>query len=212
MDRKWILVVLFLVTLPSSHTFGEDGEDGEGSPASRETVTAALEDLRAKYGTSATAFQGYLLNFAIQGGSVLDTKVAIAGIEPRRDLRYLAFTLDSGIVYDETKSQQHQLARIWTDIVEPSARKAAEMSFPADGIALRITYRRGHYNDRADLQRQLRAQRVAAVEVACFIAGRDAADLFAARITPRDFAARTEVQVDGRPAEVDLNALSDAHD
>src|SRR5262249_37596742 len=203
-----VAIAFFLVSVISNVVIADDDD----TPSSHPTVTAMLEELRAKYGTSAAAFQGHLLNFAIQGGSVLEAKVSIAGIEPRGDLRYLRFNLDSGIVYDDAQARDVQLARIWSDIVEPSARRAAELSFPADGIALWITFYHGTYSDPVDLQRQLGANRIMPIEAAYFVPGRDAAELSTGQITRPEFAARTEVQVDGQPAHVNLDVLAGAAD
>jgi hypothetical protein len=199
--------LLVLVLLSAS----ADGADTEAdNPTSHPTIGAALEEMGAKYGSGATALQGYLLNHAIQGGSVLDITVSIAGIELRRERRYLVYKVDTGIVYrtDEV-SPARQLARIWSDVVEPSARKAAQMNLPSDGIALLVTYRRGSYSDRADLQRQLQARHITAAEAGFYVLNRDAIDLLAAQITSQELAARAEVQVDGQPARVDLSLLAD---
>jgi hypothetical protein len=205
--RRISVALLVLLGL-GGYAGGADSETAEESPASRPTVNAALEAARARYGTEAAALQGYLLNYAIRGGSVLDASVSIAGIESRHERDYLVFKLETGIIYQEgAVSPPLRLARIWSDVVEPSLRRAAQMDLSANGIGFRVTYRSGPYTERADIQRQLRAQRIRAEEASFYVSTGDVIELIAEEITAQELADRAEVQVDGKPARVDLSVL-----
>lgn len=205
---RWGATALVAFVVLCSPAGGAEGGEAEEGPASLPTLGATLEGMRARYGAQVAALQAYLLHYAIRGGSVLDASASIAGIETRNELEYVVFELDTGIVYhEESVPPPLRLARIWSDVVEPSVRRAAQMGFPAGGIGLRILYRTGSYSDRAEIQRQLRAQRITSTKASFYVSMSDAVQLIAEQIESQELADRSQVLIGGQPARVDLGLI-----
>jgi hypothetical protein len=159
MLRHRILLAALVVILAPAATRAEPLDD-EG-PTAKPTVDAELKALAERYGAAAVALQAHLLAQAISAGSQLEATISIVGNEARDGHEYLTYALDTGIVYavaDLTTAQQ--LERIWSDVVEPSLRRAALTKLRSHGLALRVRSYRSQLVDRALLVREREAGRL----------------------------------------------------
>lgn len=169
---------------------------------SREVLNA-LGDVRSRYGADAVMIEGFLMGHAIEGGSVLETSVAVAGIEEREARRYLSFELDTGIVYnDHEVAPDARTGRTWTRIVERTLRRFRSINVPADGIEFMITYTHRAYVEEPGWRVELNRDHGTAESVAFYLSNSDVADFLAVRITAQQLLDRTTVLVDGVPKRV----------
>ncbi|MBI4515678.1 MAG: hypothetical protein HY699_07675 [Deltaproteobacteria bacterium] len=170
-------------------------------------VLQALAEVRKQYGADAVMLEGFLMGHAIESGAVRETAVTVSGIQEYRQKRYLTFTLDSGIVYNDRElGADERLGRTWTRIVEPTLRRFRGLDLRADGLGLWINYTHKPYTDEADLRAHL-SQGAGEPEAALFyLLTSDLAELYAARITGQQLAERASVLVNGVGRSVRVEA------
>ena len=81
------------------------GADNQEPPpeegTSRKEILDTLHDLQRKYGSDAVLMEGHLLGQAIRSGSILEAVISVSGVEERDGKRFLAFKLETGIVYND---------------------------------------------------------------------------------------------------------------
>jgi hypothetical protein len=197
-----LFVSILCIALGVMSRASAESTDDEG-PTAQPTVDAALKQLIAQYGPAAVSLQGSLLETTISAGSQLEISVSLAGKESRAGRDYLAYTVDTGIVYQIAEvTKREQLSRIWTDVVDPSLRKATALQLPGDGIILRIRSYRGEFADRAAIIRELEAQRLQPVATT-FILPLDAVRGFVSgTVTAAELTARGVVELDGMATEL----------
>ena len=194
--------ILCILLILRSIAMAADATPQDTSPPPTNVPLAAL-GLDEQSGPQAIAFGAYLLNFSVKAGSVLDANVSVIGDEKRDDRTYLGYRLDTGIVFDtSTVAPPQRISKIWTDIVEPAARKLPNFTLPGVGIALHIAFQDGTFTDRADIQEQLQAHQLHATEAIFYVLRADAAQLVAGDITARELASRTTVMVDNKRMEL----------
>ena len=176
---------------------GEEAHPPE-LPSSPQEIAQAMQELERAYGKDAVALKGQLLGQAVRSGSILPALIAVPGIRERDGRRFLAFDLDTGIVFnDRDTAAEQRPAEVWTRIVVPSLQQFATLRLPADGVALQISYRHRPYADLAALRAQLRDTPGPTETAAFFVRIADAADLAAKRITSQQLVDRSTVLVDG---------------
>src|SRR5512139_238378 len=152
----------------------------------RKEILGSLQDVQKQYGSNAVMLQGQLLGQAIRSGSIIEAAINIPGYEERGGKRFLAFALDTGIIYNERELRPAaRRARIWTDIVEVSLRKFPKLTLPADGIGITLTYAHKAYTDAAELRASLADDRGQAETAAFYFLLADISELTAKRITPQ---------------------------
>jgi len=201
--------ILAAVVVPSTHLaraqqWKQPPADPEQSGISKE-ILSSLHDVQRQYGRDAVMMEGQLLGQAIRSGSVAEAAIAIPGFEERDGQRYVAFKLDTGIVYnDRDVTAAARPARLWMDIVEPSLRKFKTLDLPADGVVLLLAYAHKPYGDEADLRAHLRDSPGDPESVAFYIRNSDVTELTANRITGQQLIDRATVLVNGSPARLVL--------
>lgn len=179
----------------------------EESGSSRKEILAALHAVQKRYGPDAVMIQGQLLGQAIRGGSIVDAAISIPGFEDRNGKRFLAFKLETGIIYND-----HELAaaarpvRIWTDIVEISLRNFQKLTLPADGVGFILAYAHKAYADEADLRAHLADSRGEPEWAAFYLLIADLTELIANRITGQQLLDRSTVLVNGSPTRLVVDA------
>ncbi len=176
---------------------GEESRSAE-QPSSRQEIAEAMRELEGSYGKDAVALEGQLLGQAARSGSVLPAVISVPGIRERDGTRFLAFDLDTGIVFNDRDTTAEQRAsEVWTQIVVPSLRQFPTLTLPADGVALLISYRHRPYADLAELRTHLRDDPGPTEAAAFYVRIKDAAEFTATRITSQQLVDRSTVLVDG---------------
>lgn len=200
-----IILLLALVLVCARAAYADAGTEDGDQPSSLPTMSAVVKEVTDKHGIGAASLQGYLMGNSVSAGSQLEVAVSIAGVESRKGQQYLAYVLDTGIVYQEAEvTKREQLSHIWSDVVDPSLRKAAYMHLSGDGLALRVRSYRGRFSDRADIARAVKAQRLRPVEMV-FVLPFDAIRAFVdGRLSARELTEKGEIEVDGTPTRLDL--------
>jgi len=183
--------------LVATAVLGEEARSAE-QPSSRQEIAQAMQELERAYGKDAVALEGQLLGQAVRSGSILPAVVAVPGIRERDGARFLAFDLDTGIVFnDRDTTAEQRPAEVWTQIVVPSLQQFAALKLPADGVAFLISYRHRPYADLAELRAHLRDDAGPTEVAAFYVRLADAAELAAKRITSQQLVDRSVVLVDG---------------
>ena len=172
------------------------GMESLGS-ASRDDVARALAKVRHHYGDDAIVIETQLLMNAMRCGSVRATAVSVDGVRPHRDKKYLAFVVDTGIVFDSaTRDEATRIHMLWETIMAPTLEHLHALRVPADGIAVTMRYHHRPYRRleevRADLDRPGTAE-----ETAFYLLGLDVDALVASSETPHTLLRRAHVTVDG---------------
>lgn len=176
-------------------------------PSSRQQVAEALGRIQRKYGRDAVKLESHLLNFALQGGSVLEASVGIRGTGRHEGKTYMKVKLDTGIVYNSsTMTAAECPARIWTDIVDPTLRQFETIEMRADGVVLHIAYQYGAYEDRDDLNRRLSQHALSSDIVSFRLLSSDVLDMVHQRIPSSELLRRSAAALNGQPREIELQA------
>jgi hypothetical protein len=205
--RLATVLILVLTALFACAARADDGTAGgaaEGESASaRQEILRNLQDVQRKYGSDAVLFEGHLLGHAIRGGSVTEAAISIPGFEERDGKRFLAFKLDTGIVYNDREvNAAARPARVWSDIVETTLRKFNTLTVPADGIALLLAWSHKDYRDEADLRAHLGEDHGQTEAASFYLLLSDVTGLIARRITSQEIIDRSTVLVNGSPTRV----------
>jgi hypothetical protein len=180
--------------------------DAEQSSIQKEILNS-LHDVQRQYGKDAVMMEGQLLGQAIRSGSVVDAVISIPGIEERNGRRYVAFKLDTGIIYNDREvPAAARPLRLWTDIAEPSLRKFEKLNLPADGVGLLLAYAHKQYVDEADLRAHLQDSPGDSESVAFYVLNSDVTELTANRITGQQLLDRATVLLNGSPTRLVLDA------
>jgi hypothetical protein len=142
-------LVLLLLTSPVR----VQGQENTELPSSKEEVSDALAALQDRFGRDAVRLESFLLQYAIEAGSVLTASVGMPGVETIDHQSYLQVDFDTGIIYalpDVSRAQAP--ARVWSDIVDPTLRQFQSMEITADGIVLHVRFRHSEDDPRQVLQ------------------------------------------------------------
>jgi hypothetical protein len=183
-------------------------EEAAEAAATHKEITQALQDIQRKYGADAVMLEGHLLGHAIRGGSILEATVGVGGVEERDGKRFLAFKLETGIIYNDREiDAATRPVRVWTDVVEATLRKFRTMNVPADGIAVTLGYRHKPYGDEADLRAHLHESHGQAEAAAFYLLLSDVTELIAQRINSQQLIDRSIVLVDGAQTKINLSLL-----
>lgn len=182
------------------------GDEAEEPGTTRQEIVNTLHDVQRKYGSDAVMLQGHLLGQAIRAGSITDAAIRVSGIEERNGKRFLAFKLDTGIIYNDREvSAASRRTRVWNDLVEASLRKFHALDVPADGIALLLGYAHQPYAGEAELRTHLRDAPGDAEAMAVYLLRADVIELTADRIDGQQLIDRSTVLIDGAPARLVLD-------
>jgi hypothetical protein len=201
-------VVALVVMLYAPLALGTDtAEPPPEEGTTHKEIVDALHDLQRKYGSDAVLMEGHLLGQAVRSGSILEAVISVTGVEERNGKRFLAFKLETGIIYNDRELAPHERsARAWTDIVETTLRKFHKPSVPADGIAILISYTHKPYTDFSDLRAHLNEGHGEPEALAFYVLVPDIVELNAERITAQQLIDRSTFLLNGEPARLLLAA------
>jgi hypothetical protein len=210
---RWLGSVAVVVI--ACGTIARGANDQEPPPeegTSRKEILDSLHALQRKYGSDAVLMEGHLLGQAIRSGSILEAVISVAGVEERNGKRFLAFKLETGIVYnDRDVAAPERSARAWSEIVEVTLRQFHKPSVPADGVAVVVSYTHKPYVDVADLHAHLKESHGEPEAVAFYVLTPDIVELNADRITAQQLVDRSTVLVNGSPTRLLLAAPTPAN-
>jgi hypothetical protein len=202
--RRFLALLALLLFWGGSPVARAQPIDDEG-PTAQPTVDAILKEVAERYGPAAVALQGFLLAHTIAAGSLLEITVSVAGIESRAGRDYLGYVLDTGIVYPAADvSKREQLSRIFSEVIDPSLRKAPLAQLRADGVALRVTSYRSEISDRAALAREHQAQRLQRVDTNFFLPIDAIQTFIEGKIAAAELGTRGVVEVDGSATQLEI--------
>ncbi len=200
-----VLVSSLSVCVPAGRALDHD------SSSSRTAIMRALHEVQSQYGADAVMIEGHLLAHAIQGGSILEAVVSVPGTEERDGKKFLAFKVDTGIIYnDQEIAAPGRTVRAWRDIAEATLRKFHTLTLPADGIVLIIGYTHKPYLDEADLRARLSEGHGAPEVAAFYLSLSDVAELMAERISAQQLIDRSTVLLDGMPVRLTIDVPTPA--
>jgi len=173
----------------------------------RQDILRAVRDLQRAYGRDAVMLHATLLAQAIRSGAVTEVEIAAPGIEERDGKRFLAFHLDTGIVYNDREiNAEARLAHLWTDIVEGTLRTFRALSVPADGVVFALRYSHKPYADEPDLRAHLHAPPPVVQAATFYLLLGDISERLSQHLSSQQLADRAVVLVDGSPAHVTVEA------
>jgi hypothetical protein len=214
-SRAGIFTVLILCGILNAAAHADEPQF-RGTPGPDDTIEAvttrrevvqALQDVQRKYGADAVMMEGHLLSHAIRAGSIAETEVSVPGIEERDGKRFLAFKVETGIIYnDRDVTPALRPARVWSDIVEATLRKFRTVTFPADGIAVLAGYTHKTYVDEADLRSHLSDGRGDPEAAAFYLLLPDVTELMGNHISGQQLADRSTVLINGAPTHIVLES------
>jgi hypothetical protein len=205
--RQSCLLCALVAASPPPARAADEGMDEAGT--SRQELLHALQEVQKTYGSDAVMMQGQLLGQAIRSGSILEAGISIPGVEERSGKRFLAFKVDTGIIYNDRElSAAERPARAWTDIIEVSLRKFRQLSLPADGVAIMLTYNHRPYADLTDMRARLHEGHGALESLTFYLLLADVGEMSAERISAQELVDRSTVLVDGAPIRVRLAAAT----
>ncbi len=188
---------------PSEPTPGVRSLDDIPS-AKREDVTRLLRKVRRRHGDDAVVIQTHLLLNAMQRGSVLATGVRVDRVESAFEKRYLAFELETGIIFDDlTRDEALRVQTLWVTILEPTLAHLTDglQLVAADGIVVRMQYHHRPYRSAADLRASI--DQPGTSEQAHFaVLASDLEAVVRKELTLRDLFRRVRVLVDGAERSV----------
>lgn len=200
-----VAAVMIALTLLSSAARPQTETPEAGT--TRQEILHMVHDVQTRYGADAVMIEGNLLQQAIRSGSILEAVVSVGGLEQRNGKQFLAFKLDTGIIYnDRALSDAARPGRAWTDIVEATLRKFQTMRVPADGIAVTVGYAHKAYADEADLRAHLHDDHGELETAIFYLLLSDVAELIAERITAQQCVDRSTVLINGSPTRIVLDA------
>jgi len=210
--RLWLLVLAGIAACARSPARADDLEphaapvpDTDEAVTTRKEILQTIMDVQRKYGADAVLLEGHLMGHAIRGGSILETAVSIPGVEDRDGKRFLAFKVETGIVYnDREMSATARPAHAWSEVVEASLRKFKSMSVPADGVVFLVGYTHKPYTDEADLRAHLDEGRGDPEALAFYLLLSDISELLADHITAQQLVDRSTVLVNGASSHLVL--------
>jgi hypothetical protein len=207
--RSVVAMLVALSLAPAAPAVAQDFEPPQDwDPQLRQDqMMESLAEVARAFGPHAVILQTALLNEAVSHGSLLEAKVAAPAYQQRDGKDYVAFVLDSGIVYNDDSVAAHERAlRTWRELVAPALRRVTELQFPKrlDGVAVSVGYHHRPYADERQLRAELPEKRGEAETTSYFIPLEDAVRLArgtadADMVLPRVITVRNGEVVDLRP-------------
>jgi hypothetical protein len=197
------LVVLLVIVGLRTASFGDEEIVAPTPAGPNPEIIRALAEVRRQYGPDAVVLEGFLLSNAIQAGSVLETAVTVGDLEERDARKYLTFTVETGIIFNDREiGDDARAGRIWTRVVERSLRMLRSLSLPADGVRFVLGYSHKPYADESDLRAHLGDGHGEAETVVFYIRLGDINELLAAKLDGQQLVDRAVVLVNGTSQRV----------
>jgi len=150
-----------------------------------EQMMLSLGEVARAFGPDAVVLQTALLNEAVRNGSILEATVQAPAYEQREGRKYVSFTLESGIVYnDKDVSAEDRVRRTWKEIVATALRRLTELQLKAEGLAVKVGYHHRAYDSERTLREELPAGRGEPEKMSYFLAIDDAAGVAKGTLDP----------------------------
>jgi hypothetical protein len=167
--------------------------------AKPQDVTRLLRKVRQRHGDDAVVVQTHLLLNAMQKGSVLATGVRVDRVEKAHGKRFLAFVLETGLVFDDrTRDRMARAHILWATIMEPTLAllKDGLQVNEADGMLVRMQYFHRPYRSAEELRGSI--DRPGTSEEARFyVESADLDSVVRGTTTLRDLVTRAHPTIDG---------------
>jgi hypothetical protein len=179
--------------------------------AKREDVTRLLRKVRQRHGDDAVVVQTHLLLNAMQKGSVLTTGVRVDRVEEVEGKRYLAFVLETGLVFDDSTRDRTERAQIlWATIMEPTLARLSDglQVNQADGMVVQMQYFHRPYRSEDELRAHIHEPGTSE-EARFYVLSSDLDEVVRGNVTLRSLLAKTRTTIDGGEVAVEPPA-SDA--
>ena len=201
--RRALLAIAVVLCVGARVSCALDSDD----PASTRTeIMRLLHEVQSKYGSDAVMIEGHLLGQTIEGGSILEAVVSVPGIEERDGKKFLAFKVETGIIYNDHETDAPvRTAKAWRDIVEATLRKFRTLTVPADGIVVTLSYAHKTYADEADLRAHLHEGHGAAEVAAFYLLLSDVSELMTEHISAQQLLDRSTVLLNGARVQLVLD-------
>jgi hypothetical protein len=172
-------------------------------PVASEELMLSLGEVARAFGPHAVVFQAALLNEAVRNGSLLEARVEAPVYEKRDGRKYVIFSLQSGIVYNDNHVSAGERIRVgWKEIVAAALRRLSELELKAEGLGVRVGYHHRPYTDERSLREELPDGRGEAEEISFFLGIEDAAGVANGTTTPDAALGRVEIRRDGGLVEL----------
>lgn len=160
-----------------------------------EELMLSLGEVARAFGPHAVVFQSALLNEAVRNGSLLEARVEKPAYQKRDGRKFVVFTLETGIVYnDNDVSAEERVRLVWSEIVAAALRRMTELELKAEGIGVRVGYHHRRYTDERSLRQELPEGRGEAEQTTFFLQVEDAAGVANGTTPPDDVLGRVEVR------------------
>lgn len=160
----------------------------------QEEIGASLAEVARTFGPDAVILQTALLNEAVRNGSILEARVDAPTYQQRDGKRYVAFVLESGIVYNDTSvTEEERVQRTWREIVAAALHRLTELHFKTEGVAVSVGYHHRVYEDERHLRDELPEKRGEPETTSYFIALEDAAHLARGTANAEDILPRVAI-------------------
>jgi len=201
---------LLLFALLAGDACGADAEQkfeqpqGFDDPVRNEEMLKSLAEVARAFGPDAVILQTALLNEAVRNGSLLEARVDAPAYTERDGRKYVVFTLESGIVYnDNSVSAEERVRRTWRDIVATAFRRLPELNIKGDGVAVSVGYHHRSYEDERHLRDELPEKRGEAEKVSYFVGLEDAHRLVKGTADADAVLHRTAIVRGGEPVRLE---------
>jgi hypothetical protein len=176
-----------------------------GTPSLPAEIVALLRENRKTYGEDAVVLQLQLLRNAIHADSILAAGVRVDGVKPHSARRYLAYTVETGIVFNTRQTDRSKrLDHVWSRVVLPSLVPLKVCDVPADGVALELTYFHQPYDDTASFQATVQEHPGESERVVFYLLRDDIVAFNRNEVDAAGLYGRAEPAVDGTPLAAPL--------
>lgn len=171
--------------------------------ANPDSVSRVLAKIRKKHGEDALVIDTQLLLNAMRNGSVLATGVRVDGLDHYRGKRYLAFNVETGLIFDDnTRNETARVQMLWQTIMVPTLERLKSLTVHADdGIMVRMQYHHRPYATHYELRSTIH-EPGPSEETLFYLLRSDVLQLVDKRIPAAELFARATIVVDGGEREI----------
>src|SRR5215813_3214838 len=196
----WLVLLLLLIAREARPE--ENLPWGGGAPPPE--LFKLLQELNHQYGPDAVTLVTWLLDAAARSGSVLTASVQVNGNETREDAKFLAFQVDTGIIFNtRTVDQNGRLAVLWDKILAKAFTHLETLQVPADGVVVNLLYHYKSFPETDDLSEHV--DEPGPIEEAKFYFRTDPLQAYLQKeLSPQTLLARSQVLINDTPATLTL--------
>jgi hypothetical protein len=197
---RYYLIALLLITAQKAHA--TENVPGVATPPPE--VLKLLQDLNRQYGPDTVTLVTWLLDAAVRSGSVLPASVRVSGYETREGIKFLAFRVETGLIFNtRVLDQTQRLAVLWGKVLEKAFAPLDTLRVPADGVMIELIYHYKSYADTDELSEHV--DEPGTLEGAKFYFRGDPLRAFLnEELSPQTLLTHTQVLVNGTPVNFAL--------